>query len=327
MEIKKVHITFDYELFFGSSTGTVQKCMIEPTEKLIALAKKLDVKFVFFVDAGFISKLAHQKNIPECKVDYELIAGQIKTLHSLGHEIALHVHPHWEDCKYENGSWKMNTARYKLLNFSEVEVDGIVSSYHKALIDITGVSCRTYRAGGWCVQPFSLVKQALMKNKITVDSSVYKNGYHQFSAQSYDFRSAPDKGEWNFSLNECVEDKAGQFKEVAITPDRISPLFYISLYLKMKMNPLYYKPVGDGSWLKDKKKIYRQFYTSTNHFACCDGYFASRLKNILFRVQKENKNTMVVLGHPKSLAECSFDYLEDFIRFAKSENYLVTTIS
>jgi hypothetical protein len=326
MPDKKVHITFDYELFFGESSGSIGKCILEPTEKLIELAERKKVKFVFFVDAGFIFSLKRSSEHEKCKKDLELVSAQIKKLSSLGHEIALHVHPHWEDCVFEGNAWKIVTKRYKLSDFTENEIEEIITKYHNCLKEITGIPCSSFRAGGWCIQPFSKIMKALVENRIFIDSSVFKNGFHDFTAHSYDFTNAPDLEDWHFEADVCKKDREGRFKEIAITRDKISPLFYFSLYLKMRLRPEEYKPVGDGSWLKDKKKIYKQFYSSTNHFACCDGYFASRLRSILERVEKEGKKRMLVLGHPKSLANCSFKYLESFIEEAKNMNFTVTTL-
>ncbi len=325
---KTVNITFDYELFFGPESGSVNKCLIEPTNLLFDLAKKHDVKFVFFVDAGFLWHLKKYLHIEKCKAEFDRVSEQIKKLSDNGHEIALHVHPHWEDSIFENSTWKINVNRYKLSDFNDSGVEQIITKYHQTLIEITGKSCKSFRAGGWCMQPFSKIKKALEKNNIFVDSSVYRNGFHQYTAQSYDFRTAPDKTEWNFEDNECIENTAGKFSEIAITPSVLSPSFYFGLYLRMKLNPGKFKPMGDGTWLKDKNKIYKQFYSRTDHFACCDGFFASRLKPILLNLELEaGKNRMLILGHPKSMAKCSFTYLDEFIFFAKNKGYNITTLT
>lgn len=325
MNDRKVHITFDYELFFGSETGTVEKCLLEPTERLISLGLEKNVSFVFFVDAGFLNKLQEFKNEEQCAKDLELISKQLRLLVSMKHEIGLHVHPHWEDCSFVNGKWKIDTSRYKLSDHGS-NTEEIIKKYNLSLFEIAGVKSKSFRAGGWCIQPFRIFSSALMKEEIFTDTSVFKNGFHEFEAHQYDFRNAPDKTEWTFSDDVCVEDPNGQFKEIAITSDRISPAFYYSLYYKMKMDPQRYKPIGDGMWLKDKKKIYSQFYKSTSHFACCDGFFASRLNGILDRIMKEKKNRMTVLGHPKSMAPCSFDYLSSFIDHAVRNGFQIKTL-
>ncbi len=323
----QIHLTFDYELFFGSSSGTLDNCIIKPTQRLIDIAKTHDIPLVFYVDAGYLYQLKKHNHITDCKNDYDKVSKQLIELQSLGHEIGLHIHPHWEDCFFENNKWHINTSRYKLFNFSEVEVDDIITKYHQSIIDVTGNPCKSYRAGGWCVQPFDAIKKALLKNNILVDSSVYYNGLHLSPAHSYDFTSAKNSDIWKFDNDPCKECVSGQFTEVPTTPDVVSPLFYWNLYFKMKTNPEIYKPVGDGNWLVDKKRIYKHFYSSTNHFACADGFFASRLKSILFNSEKENRKHLSVLSHPKSLAPYSFDALDEFIKLAKSKGHTFSTIA
>lgn len=323
----QIHLTFDYELFFGANTGTIQNCLLRPTQKLIDLAFKHQIPLVFYVDAGYLYQLRKHIHLEQCAKDYALVAEQLKQLNAAGHEIALHIHPHWEDSVYENDQWKIDTKRYKLSDFSEQEIESIVSNYHQALIEIIGKPCQSYRAGGWCVQPFEPIKQALVRNNIYKDASVYYKGVHLSPAHSYDFTSAPDKDFWKFEIDPCKEEANGSFIEVPTTPDVIPPLFYWNLYLKMRSDPEYYRPVGDGSWLVDKKRLYKHFYSSTNHFACADGFFASRLVKILNRAEKENRKHVSVLSHPKSLAPYSFDALEIFIVKAKSKAHTFATIA
>jgi len=323
----QIHISFDYELFFGNVSGSAQKCILEPTQKLIEIAKKHKVPFIFFVDAGYLMQLKNNLHISVCKSDYDAISKQLKLLVSLGHEIGLHIHPHWEDCRIVNNKWLINTNRYKLSCFNEIEVENIVTKYHQAIIDIIEKPCQTYRAGGWCVQPFEFIKKALIKNNIFIDSSVYYKGFHDSEAHSYNFLNTPNKSSWQFENDPGEENKEGQFKEIAISNDTISPFFYWNLYLKMRINPSVYKPIGDGSWLVDKKRIYRHFYTSTNHFACADGYFASRLKCNLRNSEKHKHDKMMILSHPKSMATYSFETLDNFIALAKYKGHQISKIT
>ncbi len=323
----QIHISFDYELFFGNASGSADKCILEPTQKLMEIAAKHKVPFIFFVDAGYLVQLKAHRHISSCKNDYDRIALQIQQLVALGHEIALHIHPHWEDSSYKNDQWDINTTRYKLADFKEYEILDIVSRYHQAIKDITGKSCKSYRAGGWCIQPFEPIKNALQANHIFVDSTVYYKGYHASEAHAYDFTTAKDRSEWSFENDPCIENKNGSFTEVPVTPDTIPPFFYWKLYFKMRSNPLVYKPVGDGNWLVDRKRIYKHFYTATSHFACCDGFFASRLKAILANSEKKQKTRMMVLSHPKSLAPYSFETLDTFIGYSKSKGHTFNTIT
>lgn len=323
----KVHISFDYELFFGSNSGSAKKCILEPTQQLINIASKNNIPFIFFVDAGYLVQLKKNLSNSLCKSDYDLVSSQIKQLHALGHQIGLHVHPHWEDCTFINNEWNINTNRYKLASFAESEVEHIITSYHQAIIEIIGEPCEVYRAGGWCIQPFEAIKKALIKNNIFIDSSVYYKGFHNSEAHSYNFLTAQNKSSWHFNSDPCTEELNGNFKEIAISYDKIPPRFYWNLYFKMKTNPTLYKPIGDGNWLVDKKSIYKHFYTPTNHFACADGYFASRLTSILKKLESEKKASMMVLSHPKSMASYSFTALDNFIKLALKKGHEVCNIA
>ncbi len=323
----QIHISFDYELFFGETSGSASNCILLPSQQLISIAKKHQVPFIFFIDAGYLWQLKNHYHITQCKNDYDAISHQIKELQANGHEIALHIHPHWEDSFYKNNAWQINTTRYKLANFNDDDVEAIITKYHQAIIDITQKPCKSYRAGGWCIQPFNTIKKALIKNNIYVDSTVYNSGVHTSNAHSYNFLNAPKRDEWKFSNDPCTEDVGGLFTEVPITSDKILPFFYYNLYFKMKSNPSIYKPVGDGKWLQDKKRKYTHFHSITNHFACADGFFASRLQSILQRCQKQNKNKMMVLSHPKSMAPYSFKALDTFISKAKNKNHTFCTIT
>lgn len=323
----QIHVSFDYELFFGSASGSVEKCMLEPTERLMDIAAKHHTPFIFFVDAGYLYRLKNYLHLDACKHDYMGVSEQLRKLVSQGHEIALHIHPHWEDCRFENGAWIIDTTRYKLADFPEQEVISIVDKYHEALTEITGKPCRSYRAGGWCIQPFAPIKAALIKNGIYTDSTVYYKGYHASAAHAYDFRKAPDLAEWTFQDDPCIPDASGKFTEIAVTPDRIPPLFYWQLYGKMRSGPGLYRPVGDGKWLADRKRVYRHFYSSTDHFACCDGYFASRLKPVMKKTEAQGKARMMILSHPKSMAPYSFTALDEFITFAKAQGHRFQRIS
>jgi len=50
-------LSTDYEVFFGHSTGTVEKTLLEPSQALCDVAARHGVPLVFFVDIGFLLRL------------------------------------------------------------------------------------------------------------------------------------------------------------------------------------------------------------------------------------------------------------------------------
>src|SRR5690606_21790990 len=143
-------------------SGSVEKCIIEPTEQLLQICDPLDVKFVCFVDAGYLWALEKFKTeFKHLEQDFHKVSAQIKKLSNQGHGIELHVHPHWEDSYYDGTRWVFDTSRYKLADFSDNDVMDIVTRYTGVLKNISGIAPVAYRAGGWSAQPFEPIKRAL----------------------------------------------------------------------------------------------------------------------------------------------------------------------
>lgn len=92
----QIILTADYELFFGTKTGSVQECMINPTNKLLDILDINNSKMTLFWDVLHYYKLEQYKEKYEhLKADSLLIENQIADIIKRGHDIQLHIHPHW----------------------------------------------------------------------------------------------------------------------------------------------------------------------------------------------------------------------------------------
>src|SRR5689334_17058989 len=109
------YLTLDYEIFFGRRTGTLQRCVLEPTEALLRLARRHRAPLVFFVDAGYILALRREMSrAAALRRDYDAVCRQVAALPRAGHQVQLHIHPHWEDCRWNGAGWDMDLRRYAL---------------------------------------------------------------------------------------------------------------------------------------------------------------------------------------------------------------------
>jgi len=314
--VNNILLTFDYELFFGSNSGTQENCIINPTNKIIKLLRKHKIKATFFIDSGYLLKLqAFKTEYPKIDKDYKTIISQIETLHKEGHEIQLHIHPHWEDSHYNGQKWIIDTTRYRLHSFSKEEVEDIVYRYKKVLTDIIGDKIFAHRAGGWCIQPFLHIKDALKKHNIWLDTTLFENGKNNSSTHYFNFKKLPPQTSWSFEDDPTKEDKNGFFKEIPISAYRLSPLFFWKLVYFKKFGGAKYKTFGDGiasgGSNLDKLRMLTQY---THSVVSMDGYKISFLEKAyrLFLKKKESDN-FVVIAHPKSMSEYSLEKLEEFI--------------
>ncbi len=310
-----IYITLDYELFFADFSGSVQNSIIKPTNALVEIADKFMIKLNLFVDAGYLAKLKEYKDrYPALEEDYELTTSQLRELHNKGHDIELHIHPHWEDTIYDGNSWIMDTSRYRIHKFSQDEITDIVKRYKEALAEVVGEDIFAYRAGGWCIQPFDKIKDALKKHHIWLDSTLYEGGYKDNSTHYFDFRNMPQKTEYHFESDPMIEVKNGYFTEVPISSTTLSPLFYIRYALLRKFNKIRHTIMGDGKGVgregKDSLEMLTKF---TPAVASIDGYRISYLQRVLDEYIKysDNKN-FVAMGHPKAQTPYSLDGLHKF---------------
>ena len=112
----------------------------------------------------------------------------VQHLLRLGHDIKLHLHPHWLGAVYlqKENRWRFSYERYSLHDLEDsnggVEtIGGIIRISEEFLLDI----CRevdsehdimAFRSGGYFVKPFSYIKKALEVNGINIDPSVVRKG-------------------------------------------------------------------------------------------------------------------------------------------------------
>ncbi|HIP35688.1 MAG TPA: hypothetical protein EYG85_02420 [Crocinitomix sp.] len=309
-----IYLTYDYELYFGTPTGTVEKCIIEPTNLICKIAKKTGVKMVFFIDVGYLKKLeTYRHQYKSVEKDYQLVVKQIKDLVTQGHDCQLHIHPHWEDCTHNGKRWQMKTNRYKLSDFKDNEIENIITEYKQILEQITQKPVIAYRAGGWCLQPFNRIKKAFTKAGLKIDSTVFIGGENTKAPYFYDFTNVPNKDKWHFSDDLCKEDKNGNFLEYPISSFFYSKWFFWRLFILGRLQPKLHKPIGNGYPIPSGSNKKQMLTKGKLHSASVDGYFAAKLKQVLKQNEKLGWTETVFIGHPKASTYFALKKLENFI--------------
>ncbi|MEL4180638.1 hypothetical protein [Roseateles sp. PN1] len=309
-------LTLDYELFFGSRTGSLNASIIEPTNAILKIAQKKRLPLVFFVDIAYIAALRREMHKDaSLRADHDLICRHIETLALQGHEIQLHIHSHWEDCHWEHGGWVMNTKRYKLHDFDTQTIEQLVLGYVRLLKELAGDEHGfAYRAGGWVIQPFEKIRSALLAANVRVDSTVFPGGTAEDAAHYFDFRAAPRFGNWRFDTDPCRPDEAGSFLEVPIASITVPPSFYWRFALHKKFGSASQKPFGDGRAIgPGRADTFKKLLTRTSTVVSMDGYKSSLLERAYKQYSKAEASEFCVIGHPKALSPYSLDMLDRFL--------------
>ena len=308
-----IYLTYDYELFFGEKTGTVDKCIIEQTNSLLQIAQKYNIQMTFFVDVGFLIQLEKwSEKHSSLLIDLNKIKDQIQSIIQLNSKVQLHIHPHWEDAIWENG-WKFDLNRYKLADFNETEVEQIFDNYLSSLQNWNKEKIVSYRAGGWCIQPFNKLKSSFLKHQLRIESSIFQGGKNTTLPYNYDFTNAPQKEKWFFENHECEEVEKGIFLEIPIASKTYSPLFFWKLFVLGRLFPKNHKSIGNGSPAKGGGSK-KDFLTKFNHLCVsADGYFVTEIEKAIRDAEKNGRESIVIIGHPKACTLFSLNYLDKLI--------------
>lgn len=308
MKKSKILLTFDYEIFLGKKSGTLQKCIIEPTKMLIDVFDRTNIKSTFFIDVLYYQRLLNENN--RTRKEAELLKDQLKLLVKKGHRIELHLHPHWLNAKYENGEWIFETYKnYRLHNLSKNDIKELfvyaVQVLNSIAREVKGdYRVLAFRAGGLCVQPFAQLFEAFKITEIQYDSSVAPGLRASGLNHNYDFTSLNHSTEiYRFSDNVCKPEEDGIFTEVPITTvkkkfiEKIIDKFWNALNETYgDGEPMIIDSSMDRNFISRLRRLPSSYVTTLN----LDG---TSFFTIRRQIAKNPKNHLVFISHPKLLSK------------------------
>lgn len=324
----KVLLTFDYEIYFGDNYYSEEIILFEPTQKILDLSKKLNIKLVFFID--IYSIIAYEKNKLEDYVDR--FKSQIFEMQSLGHDIQMHFHPHWIDAVYdkEKNKWNFSYENYSysnlIDNFGLDKANNFFLDAHNLFIEIVGLRPNVFRAGGYVIQPYEKEFISLLsKLNYKIDSSVYPYKKYVSNVQAFDFLNSEELNFWNISTDTFL--KSGdleliEFPVLSIKKNIINLSVYALLKLINKIIPnKKYKRRGRGASieLKDyKNKSLQCTFDSSSYKDIKIIKFITSL--YLWKFRNNNITYLNLLSHPKSMSDCSISVMNWYINYMQKKD-------
>lgn len=315
-------LSLDYEVFFGRRTGSVERSLIAPTQALLALAARYRVPLVFFVDVLYLQALQRAAlSHAGPREDLARIQRQLADCVDGGHELQLHLHPHWVDARWSDNGWQMDLRRYRLHDFARDQIHGLVQTGVETLRCYTD-RISAFRAGGWCLQPFEALHDALLAAGIGIDSTVFAGGHQHGAGHDFDFRRAPRLSRWRFDRDPLVPTAHGRFLEVPIASHAVGPGFYWRLALARQMKQAHHRPLGDGSAMAlGRQDLARKLLWPSTSVVSIDGLKADFLEAAYRRYRALGHADFVVIGHPKAMTPHSLQRLDDFLARHVDDTY------
>lgn len=336
---KSLLLTFDYELFLGNRSGTVDECMIQPTSEIASILQKHGAKAIFFIDTTYLMTLEkYSFKYEKCKHDFENVCNQLRELSRDHHEIFPHIHPHWLQAEYmpEINQWKLgNTSLYRFHHLSLSQREEVFTGSVKLLRSILGDNARPidgFRAGGWSVQPFSDFSPYFKQTGIKYEFSVIPGYYHFTDAQYFDFTSAPHKDYYAFSDDVTVETLNGEYLEFTASMLEVSKgtqlldKFITKLRYKLLNDHTFNK--GSGQSPKELKHINPKrpdgIKLGDHHKERVAIELLTAIKLPAYLRYLENNNYMLFISHPKMITGHSMKTFDQFLSSAYSKYSLNT---
>jgi len=313
-------LTFDYELPLGGWTVSPEAALIEPTRQLLALCEKLQVRAAFFVDVLSFIRFRESAN----DTFEQSIRKQLTEIVEKGHDIQLHLHPHWFTSCFENGIYKPSKD-FRLADFSEAEITDMIVQGIDYLNEATkqvnpDYRCLAFRAGGHNLENSPLIFKILTENGIRIDSSLCHGYYFASDISTVDFSDLPNQSNWFFANGQYKTPTASGMYEIPIAGKK-KTVFEVPTCVKTKLYKNR-KPENRGkiihldnnlSFRHKLRKALSSRMLSFDNYTCSTRFLMSVLNDNIKRFQHQQEINLAIISHPKSMDWYNFQLMEDFI--------------
>lgn len=304
---KNAIITFDYEVFLGQQTGTIENCVIKPTQLILEILKENNAKAIFFVDATWLLFL--KENFP---ADLQLVSEQLKDIIKTESCVELHLHPQWLQAFRKGHKIVFSSfENYRIHSLSQENVFDLFRRSIELLESITSQKVRCFRAGGFCIQPFAQIKSAFEASGLKFDFSVAPGMLlNEGNEYDFDFSETPNLPFYHFENDVKIPKADGPFVEVPLSIYQNNPIYRLTnkLILKLKRDKIF----GDGKSIHETsfyflKSLYRRLKFS-NSILTIDKTSKAIFRNLL-RKHYRRSELLVIISHPKTISKEALDNL------------------
>lgn len=314
-------LTFDYELF-GDGSGNVFEHMIEPTERLLNICDRHNIKTTLFFEVVEYLKLKQEwdnnNSMGYKKNPIEAIERQLQKAACNGHDIQLHVHPQWIGAQYINHKWEVDNSNWRLSVFQGKNGYTIESLLQKGKMIIENLICQVVpdykcialRAGYYNIMPSTDVYAAMKKTGLKIDSSVYPGGYETSNVANFDYRQIQHNVDYWWTNPEDITRKSILHREIleipvfALNIPRWRKMINLQrlksiMIKKTTVSALSKSKITSMSLMEKFKFLFEKEASTWDFFLFDSGLHKRYLKYIDKKLSGEREN-FVLLAHPKS---------------------------
>lgn len=237
----KLHFTLDYEIH-GNGDGDPWQLMVEPTYRLMNLLEKYDQTCCIMADvAEILCFREYYEQTRDDKFSVLKIEEQLRDAIRRGHDVQLHIHSSYFRAKYDGKHWDQCIEEYNMAALPYERICEMIKQcvdYLNQLLKPVkpDYRCHIFRAANWSMMPTPQIYDALVKNGIDIDTSVYKGG-KQGGNVCYDYSYAFDAlyhyPASRIDINNY--DSKGKITEYPIYCEMHSAFYFISFIRLFRM--------------------------------------------------------------------------------------------
>ena len=330
MKHKNLLLTFDFELFLGARSGSVEMCLLKPTKEVMTLINKYNLSTIFFVDTLYLHRLKEiSKTNKVAACDYGKIISLLKELIDQKSYIFHHIHPHWLDAIYieEINEWDVsNKTRFAINNLLPEEILEVFSYSDAILEEIYDGKTRPdffgFRAGGLYSQPFENYKDQFVLHNIKYDFSVLRNAKSSGDngLYAFDYSVLPTENIYCFSQDMAKKDVNGPFVEILMNQFQLRGIRKLlnGLYYRKNYKKNAWQRWGDGkasgNSVKSTKKSNKLYSEETFSIELLNNYKAD-----LYINEFKKRDFLQIISHPKLFSESNIVATEKFLHSVKKK--------
>jgi hypothetical protein len=176
-----VIFTLDYEIH-GNGEGCAYQLMVEPTARLLRLFDLYGARLTIMADVAEILKFKDYANTHGTDAyRYHDIVAQLQGAVRTGHDVQLHIHSSYFNARHDGTRWVQDWSEYNFAGLDPLRMDQMIRVGKEFLENVIrpvvpAYRCSVFRAANWSVNPSRNVVRALLKNRIPIETSVFKFG-------------------------------------------------------------------------------------------------------------------------------------------------------
>jgi hypothetical protein len=169
-------LTHDWELR-GDGSGDIEKIQFAPLRRLLEIYAKFGARTTILPELMQQIRFRRLEAAhPELKPLADSWDEHVRDASRRGHDIQLHLHPHWVNAKYQDGRWQLGDD-WSILNYDRDTAYAMLADGKAYLENLlqpidSNYRCLAFRAGALAAAPSDYLFKSLVSLGIKLDVSI-----------------------------------------------------------------------------------------------------------------------------------------------------------